>query len=119
MSESRAESDLSLTEFLSSRARHSSDARLALDVAGGFVVAVAAALWHGPGWRLITPAAVCFLAYGAWGIADRELLEGVAAAPRRLTLLRVARIVAAIAGIVAAIALVLIGMAVALGTIIS
>ena len=119
MSESRVESEVSLTEFLSARARHSSDARLALDVAGGFVIAVAAALWHGPGWRLITPAAACFLAYGAWGIADRELLERIGATPRSLTLLRAARLAAAIVGIVAAVSLVLIGMAVALGTIIS
>ncbi len=119
MNQSRAESQPSLTEFLSSRARHSSDARLALDVACGFVIALAAAVWQGPGWRLITPAALCFFGYGAWGIADRELLESIDASPRSLTLLRAARLVAAVVGIVAAITLVLMGMAVALGTIIS
>jgi hypothetical protein len=119
MNESRAEPEVSLTEFLSARARRSSDARLALDVGVGFVLGVAAAVWHGPGWRLITPAATCFLAYGAWGIADRELLERVGATPRTRSLLRAARLVAGIVGVVAAVALVLIGMAVALGTIIS
>jgi hypothetical protein len=117
MPESSAGSDLSLAQFLSSRARRSSDGRLALDVACGFVVALAAVIWHGPGWRLITPAALCFLGYGAWGIADRELLERIGAGPRSLTLLRVARLAAAIVGIVAAVTLVLTGMAVALGTI--
>ena len=119
MSQSRANAEPSLTEFLSTRARRASDGRLALDVACGLVVALAAAIWQGPGWRLITPAAVCFLAYGAWGIADRELLERIGATPRRLTVLRAARLAAAITGIVAAIALVLIAMAVALGRIIS
>lgn len=117
MTESRAESDLSLSEFLSSRARHASDARLALDVACGFVVAVAAALWHGPGWHLITPAAVCFLAYGAWGIADRELLERPDASVRIRVLLQWARRVAVVIGLGAAITLVLTGMAVALGSV--
>lgn len=119
MSESGTGPDLSLAEFLSTRARRSSDGRLALDVACGFVVALAAAVWHGPGWRLLTPAALCFLGYGAWGIADRELLERIGAPPRSLTLLRTARLAAAIVGIAAAVTLVLTGMAVALGTIIS
>jgi len=117
MSESGAGSDLSLAEFLSSRARRSSDGRLALDVACGFVVALAAAVWQGPGWRLITAAALCFLGYGAWGIADRELLERVGATPRSLTFLRVVRLASAIVGIVAAVTLMLMGMAIALGTI--
>jgi hypothetical protein len=119
MNRSRAGSEPSLTEFLASRARHSSDARLALDVACGLVVALAAAVWQGPGWRLITSAALCFLAYGAWGIADRELLERLGMSPRGVTLLRVARLAAAVIGIGAAIALVLIAMAVALGRVIS
>ena len=119
MSESRADSELSLTEFLASRARHSSDTRLALDVAGGFVVALGAAIWQGPGWRLMTEAAACFLAYGAWGIADRELIERTAATLRIKTLLRAARLAAVIAGTVAAATFILIGMAVALGRIIS
>jgi hypothetical protein len=119
MTEPRAESDLSLTEFLSSRARHASDARLALDVACGFIVAVGAAVWHGRGWYLATSAATCFLAYGVWGIADRELLERAGASPRGRSLLDAVRVASVIVGIIAAIALVLLVMAVALGRLIS
>lgn len=119
MTHPRLEPEVSLKEFLSSRARHSSDTRLALDVAGGFVVALAATVWHGPGWRLITPAALCFLAYGVWGIVDRELLERPSASAQTRVLLKVARVSAIVVGISAAAALVLVGMAVGLGRLIS
>ena len=113
------EAEPSLREFLSSRARRSSDTRLALDAGGGFVIALAATVWHGPGWRLIAPAALCFLAYGIWGIVDRELLERSTAATSTRVLLRIARGSAIVVGVSAAIALVLVGLAVGLGTIIS
>jgi hypothetical protein len=119
MTHPRLEPELSLMEFLSSRARHASDARLALDAAGGFIVALSATVWHGPGWRLIALAAICFLAYGVWGIVDRELHERPTASGRMRLVLEVARGSAIVVGISAAVALVLVGMAVGLGTIIS
>lgn len=116
MTETRTESDLSLPEFLSARARHASDTRLAMDVACGFIVAVLAAAWHGPGWHLITSAAACFLGYGAWGITDRELTERTGTSGRGVAVLRAARIAAAIVGVVAAVALCFGGLYVVLGS---
>lgn len=117
--ETRGEAELSLSQFLSDRARHASDARLALDAGIGFVVAVAATLWRGPGWYIITSAAICFLAYGGWGIADRELQERGTAPASGLFWLKAARVVTAIAGVAAAVAFTLAVLAVALGRLIS
>jgi hypothetical protein len=117
--ETPRDAELSLPEFLSDRARHSSDARLAADAGIGFVVAIAAVLWRGPAWHLITSAAICFLAYGAWGIADRELLERSATPSAGFPWLRLTRLVTATAGFAAALALIVGTLFVALGRIIS
>lgn len=117
MTESRSDSDVSLPQFLSARARHASDARLALDVACGFVVAIVAVLWRGPAWHIIASAAVCFLAYGAWGITDREMNERSATSADKLAALRVARMVAVTVGCIAGVALILGGLFFMLGKI--
>jgi hypothetical protein len=117
MTEARADSDLSLPQFLSARARRASDARLALDVACGLVVALVAALWRGPAWHIIASGAVCFVAYGAWGIADRELRERAAISPDRHTALRAGRTAAAGVGAIAGVSLVLTALFFLLGTI--
>lgn len=115
MNESRTESEPSLSEFLVARARRSSDARLALDVAAGFTVALAAALRRGPVWILVASAAGCFLAYGAWGIVDRELLERGSGDGRGVRALRAGRVIAAIVGALAAAMVLVSGLAVAIG----
>jgi hypothetical protein len=115
MDDAHTERDASLSDFLVTRARRSSDARLALDVAAGFVVAIAGAFWGGPFRVVITSAAGCFLAYGAWGIVDRELLERRGSEGRGVRALRLARVVAAIVGTLAAVMLLVSGLAVALG----
>ena len=117
MTDRSVELDSSLSDFLATRARGSTDTRLAIDVAGGLVVAIIAAVWRGPGWHLIASASLCFLGYGAWGIADRELNERAAAGESRLSVLRAARIAATVLGVIAALALVLGGLFVLLGTI--
>src|SRR3954465_3908625 len=117
MSESRPDSDLSLLEFLSARARHASDARLALDVACGLVVALGAVLRRGPAWHVITSAAVCFLAYGAWGIADRELTERVAMTSNPPAALRAGKTAAAVVGAIACASFVMTALFFLLGTI--
>lgn len=119
MTDPQADPEVSLPEFLSSRARRASDARLALDAACGFVVAAVAALWRGPAWHLIASAAVCFLAYGAWGIADREMSERASTIRKNLGAFRVGRIVAAIVGALAAVTFIVGGLFVALGRIMS
>ena len=115
MNDLRTESDVTLQEFLVARARRSSDSRLALDVAAGFTVALAAVLWRGWAWVLVASAAGCFLAYGVWGIVDRELLERVSGDGRGVRALRAARIIAAVVGTLAAVMVLISGLAVVIG----
>jgi hypothetical protein len=110
--------EISLTDFLARRARAASDAHLVVDAVVGFVVAVAALLAQGPVWYLFTSAGICFLSFGAWGIADRELEEQVA--PTRGTRwLGLARIASAVVGFIAAIMLALGALGIAIGRVIS
>ena len=120
--------DASLPDLLAARARHASDARLALDAAGGLFAVIAAVWWHGPAWVVIASAAGCFLAFGLWGIADRELGErgaasgaagGPAAGGATLALLRAARALAVAIGTLSVVALLLVGLGIALGRMIS
>ena len=110
--------EISLTALLARRARKASDAHLIVDAVVGFVVAIAALLAQGPVWHLFASAGICFLSFGTWGIADRELGEraGVTAMTRVLTL---ARIASAIIGFIAAAALCIGLLGVAIGTVIS
>ena len=71
--------DIGLPELLSDRARAASARRLALDLALGAAVAVAAALWRPIAWQTLLCAALCFAAYGAWGMADRRVRAAQAA----------------------------------------
>ena len=122
MREASPESDLNLREFLTARARTASDLRLALDAGLGLLAAIVALLWRPGGWKLVASAALCFLAFGGWGIADRELQErehNPGASRISLRLLRLARVLAAILGATAAIALLVGVLGVALGTWIS
>lgn len=112
--------DITLGDFLARRARGASDARLIVDAIVGFVVAIASLLAGGPVWYLFTSAGICFLSFGVWGIADRELTElssgGVSLRTKSLV---VARIVSAVVGFVAVVFLVLGALGIALGRIIS
>jgi hypothetical protein len=108
--------EISLTAFLARRARTSTDARLIVDAVLGFIVATASLLAHGPIWHLFTSAGICFLSFGAWGIADRELSERASGAPA-VRVLAVARIASAIIGFVAAAALIIGALGVAIGTV--
>jgi hypothetical protein len=122
MAESSPESEVNLSEFLSARARSVSDARLVLDAAVGLVVAVVALIWRPAGWYFIASAALCFAAFGGWGIADRELrerYEDVANTGTALRALRFARATSATLGGLAAGALLIELLGVALGTWIS
>ena len=112
--------DAGLPEFLAARARHASDTRLAADAIGGMLVAITAAAMQFPLWFLVVGAALCFLTFGVWGIADRELGERGDSAPRSLQLsLRGAQALAVIVGTVAFVSVMLVLMGIALGRIIS
>ena len=63
--------DASLPEFLAHRARSASLGRLSINLAVG-LAGLSATLWWRPSARLVlTSLALCFVAYGAWGLADR------------------------------------------------
>jgi hypothetical protein len=112
--------DATLPEALAHRARHASDGRLALDAGLGFLAAIGALVWRPAAWFLVASAALCFAAFGVWGIADRELSERGPAAPAAVAWsLRAARVAATALGVLAAAALLLSALAVALGTWIS
>jgi hypothetical protein len=110
--------EISLAAFLSRRARTSTDTRLILDAVLGFIVAVASLLAQRPLWYLFTSAGICFLSFGAWGIADRELTE-LRAAPLTGRVLGLARIASAVIGFIAAAALVVGTLGVIIGRVIS
>ena len=102
MSETPLVSHATLPAVLATRARAASDSRLALDVAVGLVVAACVVIWHPRGWLLLVSAALGLAAFGAWGIADREITghSGVGGAPI-VYALRALRGMAAVTGMLA------------------
>ena len=110
--------ELSLADFLARRARSASDAHLVVDAVIGFVVAIASLLAQGPAWYLFTSAGICFLSFGLWGMADRELGERAATAPAARWLM-LARAASAIVGFVAVLMLVMGALGIAIGRVIS
>jgi hypothetical protein len=105
--------DITLPELLARRARGASDGRLVADAAGGVLVAAAALFWRPQLWPLVVSAAMCFSAFGLWGIADRALGGSRATVPLAL------RGAATALGVLAALALLASVLAMGLGTIIS
>jgi hypothetical protein len=114
------DSPASLAAILGARARTTPPSRLGLDIAGGAAIA-AVTLWARPsGWGAVLSAAVCFLAYGIWAVAERRLppdpLRLPTAADRAL---RSAQTVAAIVGLTAFVVLLFALLGVVLGPIVS
>ena len=112
-------SEQGLTEFLSDRAHRASDTRLALDVAIGVVGAVVSIVRRPWGWPVLLGVALCFLAFGGWAIADRELSERRSDHGPLARTLRALRVVAIALGALAGAELLLAVLGIALGTIIS
>jgi len=63
--------DASLPEFLVHRARSASVRRLSIDLAVGLAGLSAALWWRPSAWLVLVSLALCFFAYGGWGMADR------------------------------------------------
>ena len=107
-----------LFQALAVRARATSDGRLALAVMGGFATTLSMAVWRPAGWLIIGGVGLCTAAFGAWGIADRELAESCAARSISVVL-RGVRVLSVALGVCAAIGAALALLAAALGTWIS
>ena len=113
------EQEETLGEFLASRARDATESRLAGDVIAAVLTGIAIAFWRGPFWDIRIGIALCFLAYGMWGIADRDLGR---AQPRRRAMsefLKLTRLVAATIGFSAAAYVVMSLLGRAIGRVIS
>ena len=87
-----------LPDLLKGWARASPDGRLILCVALGVLVAAGAAWWRIRGWPAAFSAALCAFAFGAWGIADREILERTAETGAGSFILRAVRATAGAVG---------------------
>lgn len=106
-----------LATVLVRRARGASDGRLVLDAAGGLIVGTVVLVLRPPAWPAMLSAAVCFLAFGVWGICDRSVREDDAG--KRAPALRALRTAAAGVGVLGGLALGATTMALMLGTWIS
>ena len=113
------QNDASLPQLLATRARQASDGRLVLDTVLGMVAALASTWWHGPGWIVLSSAALCFFAFGVWGIADRELGEQRIHSAGKTRVLHATRVAATAVGALSAVMLALSVLAIALGRMIS
>ena len=106
----------SLPELLAARARGASDGRLVLDVVGGLLAAGAAVLLRPTAWLLVLGLALCFAAFGTWGIADRELSDDMRPSTGLTArLLRMLRVLAIGVGGAAALTVLLVAFGVVLG----
>jgi hypothetical protein len=108
-----------LGEFLATRARRASDTYLAGHAITAVLAAVAIAAWRGPLWEVRLSIAVCFLAFGVWGVADRDLAQRESASRPALWALSATRLVAAVCGFAAGAFLMMSLLGRALGRIIS
>ena len=127
--------DARLDELLAARARAASDGRLVIDVIVGAALVGAALVWRPLAWVVIGSAGCCVLAFGAWGISDREIREQTGdrsllteptpgpggqvspvRAPLRIRVLTICRAVAVVGGAVSGLLLILALCAMALGS---
>jgi hypothetical protein len=113
------EREETLGEFLAARARNASEIRLVGDAAFSVFAAVAVGVWRGPLWDVRIAIALCFLAFGIWGVADRDLARRPEASRREVMVPRVTRIAAAILGFGAAAYLMMSLLGRAIGRVIS
>lgn len=117
--EREEEREETLGEFLASRARSASEIRLVGDAAFSVFAAVAVGVWRGPLWDVRVAIALCFLAFGIWGVADRDLASRPDAPRRDPVLPRVTRVAAAVLGFGAAAYLMMSLLGRAIGRVIS
>jgi hypothetical protein len=112
-------SDEDLFHTLASRARATSDGYLVLAVILGLAATIGIAVWRPPAWLLLGSIGVGAAAFGAWGIADRELVEHSTTPRLSARILRIGRVMSLVVGTCAAIVAAFAVLGVALGTWIS
>jgi len=112
--------DASLPELLAARARGASDGSLVLNAACGLLLIGAMALLRPSVWPLVGSIGLCLIAFGFWGITDRELGER-ANEPRSpvVSVLEIGRTTCVVLGALGALVLVFSTLRFALGTWIS
>lgn len=93
----------SLPELLAQRARNTSDRRLVLDAAIGFVAAATLAVLRPPLWISLAALALSLGAFGLWGILDREASERTTHGTRARILSGTRSAVALVGGVSAAV----------------
>jgi hypothetical protein len=96
------EQEESLGQFLASRAREASDDRLAGSAIAATLMAIGIAAWRGPLWDVRIAVAVCLLAFGVWGVADRDLERDATPSRQKTLFFRLIRLIAATTGFAAA-----------------
>jgi hypothetical protein len=119
MTQTKLEQEESLGQFLASRARDLSDSRLAGNAIAAALMAVGVAAWRGPLWDVRIGVALCILAFGVWGVADRDLEQDATASRRKVMGLSLTRLVAATVGFSAAAYVMMALLARAIGKVIS
>src|SRR5688572_26654276 len=87
-----SEQEETLGEILATQARRASDSLLAGHAIAATLALVGIAAWRGPLWDIRLSVAVCLLAFGIWGIADRDLRSDAARSRGMLRLLRSVRV---------------------------
>ena len=114
------ERDEGFGDFIVRRAHAASDLALAAWAALGGTMLIAVAVLRPPGWIFLGGLAALALAFGGWGIADRELCDDRVTASRPMRFaVRVVRALAVFLAVVAAIALVFAVPMLGVGTVIS
>jgi len=113
-------SEASLFDLLATRARSESDGRLVVDVVCGMVIVIATAVMRFALWPIAIGVGVALMAYGLWGISDRELQDRTSDPRSRAAIaLTAARVVCVAVGCIAALVVAFGGLRFLLGTWIS
>lgn len=112
----RPRQELGLHEEFILRARRATDGQLALAAAVGLVGALGVTWWRPAAWPPLLALACASLAFGLWGIADRELVEHRRARGMLPRILRLLRALSAVAGLLSALVLLLSIAALGAGT---
>ena len=92
------EEEETLGDILADLARRASDSFLAGHAIAATLAVTGIAVWRGPLWDVRLCVAACFMAFGIWGIADRDLRGDQRLSRGMVLFLRSTRVISAICG---------------------